>query len=262
MNRLFERFDNLPEKRKMMIVTAVTLSFALLVTIPSFAWFYSQRKAAEMFKVKYPNSLYINAAHREDRKFFELDEIDVDEEINDTRVLSKKYVFSVSGEGTDHYTLQMAHTNNNKFEYEIYKATEIASPSGADAEHKMHATAVDPDHVADDENQPENTLVFSDDITTEYAYYRIGDQVSGGYLNGTATAAITDPSNTYYKKTYGTNSNVQADSVPVYWQANVSTQIDPNTKQFCDYYILVVKWTAEHVNDKETDMVYLSVKRK
>ncbi len=31
-----------------------------------------------MFKVKYPNALYINAAHREDRINFELDGIDVD----------------------------------------------------------------------------------------------------------------------------------------------------------------------------------------
>ena len=31
-----------------------------------------------MFKVKYPNALYINAAHREDRINFKLDGIDVD----------------------------------------------------------------------------------------------------------------------------------------------------------------------------------------
>ena len=263
MNRIFERFDNMPQKRKMILVTAVTLTFALFVTVPSFAWFYSQRKAAEMFKVKYPNSLYINAAHREDRKFFELDEIDVDEEVNNTRVLSKKYVFSISGEGTNKYTLQMAHTNNNGFEYKIYNATEIASSSGADAEHKMHATALDPDGEIDpEENKPENTLTFSDEISGDYAYYRMGSLITGTYLNGSATAANTSPSDTYYKKTYGSNTNVQAESVPVYWQQEITTTIDPNTKQFCDYYILEVSWTASHRNTKETDMLYLSVKRK
>ena len=266
MNRVFERFDRLPRKRKMMIVTAVTLTFALFVTIPSYAWFYSQRKAAEMFKVKYPNSLYINAAHREDRKFFELDEIDVDEEVNGTRLLKKRYAFSVSGEGTENYTMQLAYTTNNKFTYKIYKATEMTTSQGADTEHKMHKNAADPDNVGDDENLPENKLVFSDEITGTHAYYKVsGDAIEGRYLNienNDPTQAVTDPNNTYHVKTYNSNTNVQSDAVPVYWQTDIETQIDPNTKQFCDYYILEVNWTAEHRNNKETDMVYLAIERK
>lgn len=268
MNRVFERFDRMPRKSKLMIVTAVTLTFAFLVTIPSYAWFYTQKKAAEMFKVKYPNSLYINAAHREDRKFFELDEIDVEEEVNGERVLKKRYAFSVSGEGTENYTLQIAHTNNNKFVYNVYKATELDSSNEADAEHEMHGVAVDEDNVGDDENKPENKLVFGDEVTSGNKYYKInGQKIAGRYLNGSATSAKMDGENvdtddTYYKKTYGTNTNVEKDSVPVYWQTEATTTIDPNTKQFCDYYILEVEWTTSHVNNKETDMVYLAVKTK
>ena len=33
-----------------------------------------------MYKIEYPNSLYINAAHREDRMYFDLDELDMEEQ--------------------------------------------------------------------------------------------------------------------------------------------------------------------------------------
>ena len=268
MNRVFEKFDRIPRKRKLMLVTAVTLTFAFLVTIPSYAWFYSQRKAAEMFKVKYPNSLYINAAHREDRKFFELDEIDVEEEIDGNRVLRKKYVFSVSGEGTEKYTLQIAHTNNNKFVYNVYKAKELANETGSEVSHQMHGVAVDEENVGDEENKPENKLIFGDEVTSGYKYYKIdSQQIIGTYLNGTATSAKmngddVDTTDQYFKKTYGSNTNVHKDSAPVYWQTVATTEIDPNTKQFCDYYILEVQWDTTNSNNKETDMVYLAVKAK
>lgn len=262
--RIFNRFSKLTRKQKIMLIAAVALTLALIVTIPIYAWFYSERKAAEMFKVKYPNSLYINAAHREDRKFFDLDEIDVDEEVNGSRVLSQKYAFSVSGEGTENYTIQLAHTNNNKFTYTIYKAEQMTTPTGAETDHVTHPNAEDPNDVGDDENLPENKLVFSDDIvaadTTLY-YKTVGNALTGTFLNGTATAATTTPTDPYYIQTYGSDTNVHEDSVPVYWQTDITTTIDPNTRRFCDYYILEVSWTASHVNNKETDLVYLAVKR-
>lgn len=264
MSKVFDRFDKLPRKQKMQIVVSVTLAVALLITIPSYAWFYSQRKAAEMFKVKYPNSLYINAAHREDRKFFELAEIDVDEEVNGQRIYKKRYAFSVSGESTEHYTLQLAYTTNNKFTYNIYKANEIASSANADAEHLIHPNAADEENVGPDENQPENKLIFNDEIAAgNYAYYSVaGEKLTLTYKNGTATQAITNPTDPYYIKTYGSNTNVHEDSVPVYCQVNIDTSIDPNTKQFCDYYILEVEWNENSKNNKETDLVYLAVERK
>ena len=77
IKKIFGRFDRLPLKRKMHLVTAVTLTVCMLITIPSYAWFNEQKKAAEMFKVEYPNALYVNAAHREDRIFFDLGPINV-----------------------------------------------------------------------------------------------------------------------------------------------------------------------------------------
>lgn len=66
LNKISERFSRLSNKKRMQIVTAATLTICMLITIPSYAWFNEQKKAAEMFKVQNPNALYINAAHRED----------------------------------------------------------------------------------------------------------------------------------------------------------------------------------------------------
>ena len=143
MNNAIRRFLDLPIKRKIVVVTAVLLTIALSISIPVYAWFSKQRKAAEMFKVQYPNSLYINAAHREDRIYFNLDGIDVnnylynpdgtpqkDEHGNALKVTKYRYVFAVSGDNTEEFTLQMAHTNNNMFTYTIYPATQYDYPAG------------------------------------------------------------------------------------------------------------------------------------
>ena len=83
IKKLFRRFDDLPARKKMQLVTAMTLTFCLMISIPSFAWFNEQKKAAEMFKIEYPNALYVNAAHREDRVFLDLGAINVNANVTD-----------------------------------------------------------------------------------------------------------------------------------------------------------------------------------
>ena len=166
MKNIIKSFIALPLKQKIMFVTAGLLTVSLCISIPVYAWFTRQRKAAEMFKVEYPNSLYINAAHREDRIYFNLDGIDVNNYITDrdgnivykyyrddveiteeqynenpagcTKLAQKttkyRYVFAVSGDNTTRFTLQMAHTNNNMFTYTVYAATQYdTSATAADA---------------------------------------------------------------------------------------------------------------------------------
>lgn len=47
----------------------------------------------------------------------------------------------------------------------------------------------------------------------------------------------------------------------LYWQSDTLTVID-NKDPFCDYFIIRVKWNKNVQNNKETDMVYLTVQRK
>lgn len=71
------KIRRLSKATKIKIVIAMTLTVCLIVSSTVYAWFSMQKKTAEMFKVQYPNSLFINAAHREDRVYFELGSIDV-----------------------------------------------------------------------------------------------------------------------------------------------------------------------------------------
>ena len=149
---LFAKFGKLPLKKKVQIIAAAVLTVSVITAIPVYAWFSSQKKAAEMYKVKHPDSLFINAAHREDQVNFDLGEINMLEVRHDyngnwldengnivadksdaatvTRML---YAFSVSGANCKSYTLQMAHTTNNMFTYKIYNAKQYYYDKGTEA---------------------------------------------------------------------------------------------------------------------------------
>ena len=114
--------------RKAGIAAASLCTATLAIGIIVYAWFNHEREIAKMQKVKAPEQLYINAAHAEDAVFFKLSGIEYNtywktaEGANDEICYYKDYVFSVSGEYVDSFTLQLAHTTNNEFTYQIYEA--------------------------------------------------------------------------------------------------------------------------------------------
>ena len=295
MKKIIMKFRELPLSGKIQISAAVFLTMTFITAIPVYAWFTNQKKAAEMFKVKYPNALYINAAHREDRINFKLDGIDVDntyaEEPDGSLSLDannkpikktrKYYVFSVSGSNANGYRLQMAHTNNNLFNYKIYDAAQYDYLTDDDAPGNTPADKIVPEGTDNGRIVPytlhagshnENTIQvvgdeYVDDETSTKYYVCAEHTVSGGeYKNVTGDNSYTaNTGDKYYTKTYGGNTNVDIYSVPSYWQATVNLQgpeIDAN-KQFCKYYILEVSWGSEQdtQESKETDMIYFSVER-
>ena len=271
MKKLIRKFKELPLYRKVQFFTAIVLTIALTAAIYSYAWFSNQKKAAEMFKVEYPNALYINAAHREDQVNFALDGINVneylldnngdivtDEHDNPIKITEERYVFSVSGSNTNQFTLQMAHTNNNLFTYKIYAATEQTSKPSEGTYVEYKATG---EHT-------ENAMMFTGDTvsTNDILYYVKGNEITGSYLNmpNNASVANTGTSDDHYYKTYGDNTNVEEHAVPSYWQTTIDANQSAN-KQFCKYFILEVTWddnVQSGQTAKETDLVYFSVQRK
>ena len=270
MKRIFQKFDMLPKKRKIALVTAFTLTFSLIISIPSFAWFHNQKKAAEMYKVEFPNSLYINAAHREDKMYFALDTVDMGEyqrDINNeivkdgnnqpVKITEKRYVFSVSGSNVSEFKLQLTHTNNNMFTYEIYEAeqTDVA-PSGSEQYVKYDIGA--------SRNNENRTVIDGDPIGVNGTKYYImeDDPLEGTYLNQRSGSILAKNDDGYYTLNYGSNTNVEDHEVPLYWQKSINTGMS-NKENFCKYYVLKVTWTGRtgEVEKKETDLVYLSVAR-
>lgn len=142
---------------------------------------------------------------------------------------SKEYVFGVESVGLETCTIQLAHTTNIPFQYEIYKATKNDTSSGGN------------------------------EVLAAGSYFSYGDKIKGkedNYLNGTT---IASQDNRFFTSTYekkeGISYSVQKNAAPLYWQSgNVDINEDGTT-----YFILKVIWGDNLSNNKETDMVYLTV---
>ena len=275
--------------KKAQFVAAGILVVASLIILPVYAWLSNQRRAAEMYKVEYPNSLFVNAAHREDRKYFNLDGINVneyqmtannelarDDQGNLIQITEQYYVFSVSGSNTKNFLLQLAHTNNNKFTYTVYEATQYTSESAARAAATVQNEVDEKRVVTYTQNagsHVENNIQvigdeYVDNATSDLYYVRAENPISNGeYKNVSVNGSYpADSSGFFFTENYGSNSNVHSDAIPSYWQAQITlndNEIDAN-KQFSKYFILKVSWGNEQTTQvsKETDIVYISVKRK
>lgn len=133
---------------------------------------------------------------------------------------SKDYAFGVNSVNLDTCTIQLAHTTNIPFTYEIYKATK----SG-------------------------DSFTYGD-----------SDLVVGSYLNKNENNVAFQGDNDYFTSTYKNASgySVQKNAAPLYWQSDsenpVSITVNDTT-----YFILKVIWGSGLENNKETDMVYLTV---
>ena len=119
--------EQLTGEKKIQFIIAAVCTVLLVVGIPVYAWFKSQREIARLERIDAPDVLFITAAHKEDVIYLERGGIDVkaewkDKDGNGTQMLYKDYVFAVAGEYVPSYALQMAHTTNNGYTYQIYKA--------------------------------------------------------------------------------------------------------------------------------------------
>ena len=280
MVKMIQKLKMLNVKSKIAFAIALLLSLALAVAIPVYAWFHAQRKAAEMYKVEFPNALYLNAAHREDRVYFNMNAIGPykvdpstnglahDDEGHLIQVTKQQYVFSVSGSNTTKYIMQLAHTNNNQFTFKIYSADQYNGlsdiPSGISEDrivaYSMHANS----HTENDLQKIDDE--YNDSETGMKYYVRAETPKDGDYQNKADMARWQALDNDdFYSENYGALTNVNVDDIPLYWQSDeILVNYDSN-KKFSDYYILEVTWEKrenQSFEDKETDMVYISAERK
>ena len=228
-------------------VFAVMLAFALLAaSMAVVAWFYYGRRTAAISEISNPTAIFINAGNQEDIRYLDLGGIDAE------TGTFKDFVFCVRGNNVQAYRLQLAYTTNNQFEFEIYAATESASaPSGTPAGVVVYDT----------HGETPSTLWYYAPAGAS----PIAGPLKNGQTVGDEVLALTN--DYYYSETYtpeGANSpysNHHKHAVPIYWQA--TDAVRPTADEhfdFCDYYILRVKWTENTKNDKETDIVYISAK--
>lgn len=217
---------------KRLRTAAIILTALLAIAIPVAAWFSNQRGMVTLTKIQSPAKLSIGAGNKESCAYIDMSGIDV----SNPDVTSKEFVFSVYSSVSGNYKIQLAHTTNIPFTYEIYKAS-ACDENG---------------------NGVENAVVYHSKIDSEDYYYTKGEEITGKYINMESTEFLAD--STQHKATYGEYNNVQKNAEPLYWQSSNPIPAVKNVEEgFVDYYVLEVSWEYSKVkNDKETDMVYIT----
>lgn len=120
------KFRTLSTAQKIQLILALLATAALMIAVPTAAWFNYQRQIVKLQKIQSPNTLILSAAHHEDRMYFKVDGINADENqvdgngveltrtvVNDKgetvqepiKISHKDYVFCVAGEAVDQFTL-------------------------------------------------------------------------------------------------------------------------------------------------------------
>lgn len=212
-------------RKKRAILAVIAAALALLV-IPVFAWLYMQRSMETITKVNMPYALLIGAGDAKPIQQLELSNIDV----SGTQKY-KDVVFCVYSEKpSKSYYLQLAHTTNIGFKYEIYKASRPAADASA-----------------------------ADVVSYLGKQYKKENPLHGSYLNKKDESS-DNATNTYHNITYGEYKNVQKSAEPLYWKTTSQETLpekQDDTTYYVNYYILRILWDENVQNNKETDMIYL-----
>lgn len=210
--------------RKKRAIAAVAVAALALVVLPVFAWLYMQRSMETITKVNMPYALLIGAGDAKPIQQLQLSNIDV------SASKSKDVVFCVYSEKkSKSYDLQLAHTTNIGFKYEIYRASRSAADASA-----------------------------ADVVSYLGKQYKKENPLAGSYLNKDESS--DNATNTYHEITYGKYDNVQKSAEPLYWKTTNQETLpekQDDTTYYVNYYILRILWDENVQNNKETDMIYL-----
>ncbi len=246
-------------KKKTMLLLTLAATGLILVGVIVYAWFFYKRQLDTLTWIKTPIRLEIGSGNNHDMAYLDMGSIDAD-----TPEHSMTYVFCVYGEPIDMYSLQLAYTTNIPFYYEVYRAqlsTSEQTTSGNIVKVPFTYTDDSGEHTENFTYDSSSTPVISakplnkmDEAETKKHQ---SHDLSYGDENG--QNAIN-------------SSKVQKNAEPLYWLANENNLdvLNPINKGknafggdcFCDYFVLRVYWDENTVsNDKETDMVYLTVSR-
>lgn len=236
--------DNIKKEKRRYITSIIALIVTLVIFLAvTLAWFFRQRELDTLSWIKTPMVLKILSGKEHDIAQLDMGSIDAAKG-------DRYYVFCVYGKPVDNYSLQLAYTTNIPFYYDVYRA--------------------------DDEQKGSIHLTYND----EDFYYEKSDQV----IAATPLSELSDNEIKKHQRhslSYGdekgnnpvNDEKVQKNAEPLYWLASNSNGVslmkpenimtdEKGDKYFCDYYVIHVYWDAGTVsNNKETDMIYLSVGR-
>ena len=279
------RFMALEKSQKIQLLAALLMTILLVIALPTYAWFSDQREIAVSTKIDSPATLEIKAGGEQAIINFELSDIDTEDTSYNSYTKDgveyyyKDFVFCVKGKSLSVYDLQLAHTTNIAFKYDIYSA--IADNNGdilympkdnnaANSQRYRLArirTDIDGQAVLDD-----NDNAIYDDYSTP---------LDGEYANATITGNRVVVNNSLTGRSYnktGANDDddLQKYADPAYWikRGIVVHSIQKQDGGFTHAYVLRISWIMPNSindsdreenldivqNNKETDMIYITAK--
>lgn len=287
MTKIRSFIKRMKTKHKVQLLIAIVLTIIAIALIPTLAWFNHQKQIAELQNIKTPDLLYISAANAECVKYFNLSTLDVTKDYpnTETRQTSQIYPFCVAGEYVSNFTLQLAHTTNNPFEYKIYEGVAYTDLNAAEdaAEARMSEGEHIQDYLVEYTVQADWKGIDVEGLTQRASlskgqklYIVKGECLDkgenskgykGGYLNMNNDGRTAD--NTYHDDCYGdgkgeTYDNRTKYSEALYWQCSNIKSVDEagwGAKPFMKTFVFEVSWSSSAQNNKETDMIYISAYR-
>ena len=271
-----EKYKKLDKSQRVQLIFAAVITLVILILFPAFAWFAFQKEMAVSTKVNSPATIEIRAGAQEEVINFDLSGIDAEKAVRTYEDPStgqtyyfRDYVFCVKGKAINSYNLQLAHTTNIAFKYDIYRLTEIPGQATEDSE---------------DELTNDYALYVSLDRSVKRKYRR-ENALNGSYVNNAGSPGgriiaqdngSTERPRDLTARSYdvGTDS-YQKYANPAYWIAKgipIGSE-EHGDDGFVHFYSLRVSWIKPDsisesddedldqlavFNNKETDMIYIT----
>lgn len=270
------KWKGLSRSKKIQASAAAVVTLVLVIGLPVFAWFTSERKTATVIKINAPTTIKIGAGNEEPVEMIDLSNINVEEyldEENKTLKTEGTYVFCVTGKYLSKYDLQIARTTNIDFDYELYRVDSAKYNDVITPGITSKPAAENGYEIAEYKSELDgNTYYYPYQISDSTDKTQGNVTVKGGFLNdktgennhtiGDGEEKI-DGSTTFHAHNYEDYGHVNQYAEPLYWQVKglpVTGQV--GDAGFVDYYVLKIKWAGKNLtNNKETDMLYITARK-
>lgn len=284
---LKEKIEAMDKAQKMQLLVAFVMTVLLVIAMPTYAWFSYQNEMAVSTKIDSPATLEIKSGGHpgEEQAIinFELSDIDTEDSTynhytkDGVTYYYKDFVFCVKGKSLSFYDLQLAHTTNIAFKYEIYSA--VADDNGDILYMPKDNNAANSQRyrLARIKTDTNGDAVLDNNDEAIYEDYDV--PLDGAYANATIVGNRVVVNDSLKRRSYdvGTNGdNVQQYANPAYWikRGIVVHSIQKQDGGFTHSYVLRISWIMSTSiddeareedlnivqNNKETDMIYITAK--
>ncbi|MCR4794884.1 MAG: hypothetical protein K5898_06915 [Ruminococcus sp.] len=259
MKKIIDKVNKLSLSVKIQLVIAILCTMA----IPVYAWFAYQDRIEALSKVKEPPSINLASGGEDPALYISLENLDVN-----TTNHEKYVVFSVEPGKYSAYDIQLTHTTNIPFTYELYRVRQ--DNENGTIEYTDHSIDV---------NGGETELKYS--IMTTAAGTTNGKvTLTDINQNDDSPNRILGAENkleTYDRRNYNTGTDEVNQYVePIYSVARRIPQLSvgDDGSSDRDYYAIKITWQVNPnigvddadywnyaFNNKETDIIYISAKQ-